>query len=90
MPGERPTGAATDSVELFVPPLPSTTFEGLNEPSSGRKKAERIMLPANPFKLVRFTENVVVDPTGRVAFVGLDETLKSGEARRGRGWELSV
>ena len=81
--GERPIGAATDIVELFVAPLWRITVDGSNDPSRGRNKAERLTSLANPFRLVKMIENFVEDPTGRVTAGGLEEMLKSGEAARG-------
>ena len=64
-------------MELLVPPLTSTTLGGLNAPSSGRKRAERTIVPARPFTLVREMVTVVDDPGVNVVLLGLAVMLKS-------------
>ena len=83
----RPTGAETDITELFVASPRRIMVGGLNEPSSGRNKAERRTPLANPPRLVRVIRVVEGDPTARAILAGLAEMLKSGEFARGLAFE---
>jgi len=78
-------GATIVNVELFVEPLLRMTLGGLNSPERGRKSADRITLPVNPFKLTRFIFTIVEDPAEREMIEGLAVTLKSGVPRDGVG-----
>jgi hypothetical protein len=65
-----------------VPPLERFTVVGFSTRlrPGGDPVADRLTAPAKPFKLVRVTVEVELDPAGMLSELGLAETLKSGKA----------
>lgn len=80
VPGTALLATFTKTCEVEVPPVERFTCEGLipTPTFSGMFKAEIVICPANPFRLVRVAIAVLEEPVATVRALGNRDTLKLG------------